>query len=41
MKRKKVDFDRLIEEIKEAKKDPKFVEAVKEFIKYHGGNPSR
>lgn len=39
MKRKKVDFDKLIEDIKEAQKDPKFVESVKEFIRYHGGNP--
>ena len=39
MKRKNIDFDKLIEEIKKAQKDPKFVEAVKEFIRYHGGNP--
>lgn len=41
MKRKKVNFDKLMEEIKEAQKDPKFVEAVKEFIGYHGGNLDR
>ena len=39
MKKKKVDFDKLGEEIMEAQKDPKFVEAVKEFIRYHGGDP--
>ena len=39
MKRKKPDFEKLIKEINEANKDPKFVKAVKEFIRYHGGNP--
>jgi len=39
MKRKEVDFDKLMQEIKEAQKDPKFVEAVKEFIRYHDGDP--
>ena len=39
MKRKKVDLDKLLKEIKEANKDPEFVRAVKEFIRHHGGNP--
>lgn len=39
MKRKKVDFDKLMKEIKENQKDPKFIESVKEFIRHHGGNP--
>ncbi len=41
MKRKKTDFDKLMKEIDEANKDPNFIKAVKEFIRFHGGNPAR
>jgi len=38
MKRKKTDIGKLLEEIRKANKCPKFVKAVKEFIRYHGGD---
>ena len=33
MKRKKIDFDKLVEKIKENQKDPEFVRAAYEFIR--------
>ena len=40
MKNKKPNFKNLMKRIGEAKKDPRFIESVKEFIRYHGGTPS-
>lgn len=40
MKRKKPNFRKLMKEIEEANKDSKFVESVRQFIRYHGGIPS-
>ncbi len=41
MKTKKPSMEELEKMLDELKKDPKLVESIKEFIRYHGGNPSR
>ena len=40
MKHKISDWDKLIKKIEKANKDPKFKEAVREFISYHTGKAS-
>lgn len=37
MANQKMKWDKLIKEIKEAKKDPEFLKALDEFMKYHTG----
>lgn len=41
MKRKKPSMEELKKIFEELKKDPQLIESVKEFIRYHGGNPAR
>jgi hypothetical protein len=41
MKRKKLSWSQLIKEIKEAKKDPEFLKALDEFIRFHTGKSPR
>ncbi len=41
MKGKKINFDKLIKEITEVQKDPEFIEAANEFIRYHTGKSPR
>jgi len=37
MKKQKMNLKQLLHEIKEAKKDPEFLKALDEFIRYHTG----
>ena len=39
MKTKKPNFEELKKMFDELRKDPKLIESIKEFIRYHGGNP--
>lgn len=40
MKRQKLSWSELEKEIKEAKKDPEFLKALKAFIDFHSGKTS-
>jgi len=40
MKTKKMSWKKLTKEIKEAKKDPEFMKALKAFIDFHSGKTS-
>lgn len=40
MKRQKLSLSELEKEIKEAKKDPEFLKALKAFIDFHSGKTS-
>lgn len=37
----KLKWDKLVKEIEEAKRDPNFLKALNEFIKYHTGKSPR
>ena len=41
MKKQKLSWRELMNEIKEAKKDPEFLRALDEFIRYHTGKSPR
>lgn len=41
MKKRKLSWDELVREIEEAKKDPDFLKALNEFIKFHTGKSPR
>ena len=41
MKKQKLSWDKLMNEISQAKKDPEFLKALNEFIKYHTGKSPR
>lgn len=41
MKTKKMSWEKLMKEIAEAKKDPTFVKALEEFIRFHTGKSPR
>lgn len=41
IKTKKPSMEELKKMLNEVKKDPKLIESIKEFIRYHGGNADR
>ena len=41
MRKKQISWDKFFKDVKEARKDPEFMKALKEFIRYHTGKSPR